>query len=28
MPLFETESLVLKSYSLSEADRIVLFFTR
>src|SRR5215216_5532529 len=28
MPLFETESLVLKSYNLSEADRIVLFFTR
>ncbi len=28
MPLFETESLVLRSYSLSEADRIVLFFTR
>lgn len=28
MPLVETESLVLKSYSLSEADRIVVFFTR
>lgn len=28
MPLFETESLVLKSYNLAEADRIVLFFTR
>ena len=28
MPLFETESLVLKSYSLAEADRIVVFFTR
>jgi DNA repair protein RecO (recombination protein O) len=28
MPIFETESLVLKSYNLAEADRIVLFFTR
>jgi DNA repair protein RecO (recombination protein O) len=28
MPLYETESLVLKSYSLAEADRIVVFFTR
>jgi DNA repair protein RecO (recombination protein O) len=28
MPVFETESLVLKSYNLAEADRIVLFFTR
>ena len=28
MPLFETESLVLKSYNLAEADRIVVFFTR
>ena len=28
MPLYETESLVLKSYNLAEADRIVLFFTR
>ena len=28
MPLFETESIVLKSYGLSEADRIVVFFTR
>lgn len=28
MPLVETESLVLKSYSLAEADRIVVFFTR
>jgi DNA repair protein RecO (recombination protein O) len=28
MPLFETESLVLKSYNLAEADRIVVFLTR
>lgn len=28
MPLYETESLVLKSYNLAEADRIVVFFTR
>ena len=28
MPLAETESLVLKSYNLAEADRIVVFFTR
>jgi DNA repair protein RecO (recombination protein O) len=28
MPLVETESLVLKSYNLAEADRIVVFFTR
>lgn len=28
MPLLETESLVLKSYNLAEADRIVVFFTR
>lgn len=28
MPVFETESLVLKSYNLAEADRIVVFFTR
>lgn len=28
MPLFETESLVLKSFNLAEADRIVVFFTR
>lgn len=28
MPLIETESLVLKSYNLAEADRIVVFFTR
>ncbi len=28
MPQFETESLVLKSYNLAEADRIVVFFTR
>jgi DNA repair protein RecO (recombination protein O) len=28
MPLQETESLVLKSYNLAEADRIVVFFTR
>ncbi|MEO7674391.1 MAG: DNA repair protein RecO [Pyrinomonadaceae bacterium] len=28
MPLFESESLVLKSYNLAEADRIVVFFTR
>lgn len=27
MPLYETESLVLKSYNLAEADRIVVFFT-
>ena len=28
MPLRETESIVLKSYNLAEADRIVVFFTR
>ena len=28
MPLYETESLVLKTYNLAEADRIVVFFTR
>ncbi len=28
MPLHETESLVLKSYNLAEADRIVVFFSR
>lgn len=28
MPLYESESLVLKSYNLAEADRIVVFFTR
>lgn len=28
MPIYETESLVLKSYNLAEADRIVVFFTR
>ena len=28
MPLVETESLVLKSYNLAEADRIVVFLTR
>jgi DNA repair protein RecO (recombination protein O) len=28
MPVFESESLVLKSYNLAEADRIVLLFTR
>jgi DNA repair protein RecO (recombination protein O) len=28
MPLVETESLVLKSYNLAEADRIVIFFTK
>jgi len=28
MPLHETESIVLKSYNLAEADRIVVFFTR
>ncbi|NOT47130.1 MAG: DNA repair protein RecO [Acidobacteria bacterium] len=28
MPQFESESLVLKSYNLAEADRIVVFFTR
>ncbi len=28
MPHFETESLVLKSYNLAEADRIVVFLTR
>src|SRR5258708_24704576 len=27
MPLIETESLVLKTYNLAEADRIVLFLT-
>ncbi len=28
MPLFESESLVLRSYDLAEADRIIVFFTR
>lgn len=28
MALYETESIILKSYSLSEADRIVVFLTR
>ncbi|HBR56430.1 MAG TPA: DNA repair protein RecO, partial [Blastocatellia bacterium] len=28
MPIFESESFVLKSYSLAEADRIVVFYTR
>lgn len=28
MPIFETESIVLKSFNLSEADRIVVFLTR
>jgi DNA repair protein RecO (recombination protein O) len=28
MPLYETESLVLKSHNLAEADRIVVFYTR
>ena len=28
MPVFESESLVLRSYGLAEADRIVVFFTR
>ena len=28
MPLIETESLVLKTYNLAEADKIVLLFTR
>ncbi|MFL6467035.1 MAG: DNA repair protein RecO, partial [Pyrinomonadaceae bacterium] len=28
MPLRESESIVLKSYNLAEADRIVVFFTR
>ena len=28
MPLCESESIVLKSYNLAEADRIVVFFTR
>ena len=28
MPLIESESLVLKTYNLAEADRIVVFFTR
>ena len=28
MPIRETESIVLKSYNLAEADRIVVFFTR
>ena len=28
MPLYETESLVLKSYSLAEADKIVVFLTQ
>ena len=28
MPLFESESLILRSYNLAEADRIIVFFTR
>src|SRR5689334_10691121 len=28
MPLFETDCIVLRSYSLSEADRIVVFYTQ
>ncbi len=28
MPLFETDSIILKSYNLAEADRIVVFYTR
>jgi len=28
MPLYETESIVLRSYNLAEADRIVVFYTR
>ncbi len=28
MPIYETESFVLKSYDLADADRIVVFFTR
>lgn len=28
MPLFESESLVLRTYNLAEADRIIVFFTR
>ncbi len=28
MPIVETESIVLRSYNLAEADRIVVFFTR
>ena len=28
MSLIETESLVIKSYNLAEADRIVVFLTR
>ena len=28
MPLFESESIILRSYNLSEADRIVVFFSR
>src|SRR5688500_16773151 len=28
MPLFETESLVLKSYNLAESDKIVVLLTR
>ena len=28
MPIRETESIVLKSYNLAEADRVVVFFTR
>src|SRR5438552_17615470 len=28
MPLIETESLVIKTYNLAEADRIVVFLTR
>src|SRR5512134_1946297 len=28
MPVIETEGLVLRSYNLAEADRIVVFFTR
>ncbi len=28
MPIYESESIVLRNYNLSEADRIVVFFTR
>ena len=28
MPLIETESIILKTYNLAEADKIVLFLTR
>ena len=28
MPIYESESLVLKSHNLAEADRIVVFFTK